>query len=119
MARVEVAVAEIPRIIEPEVRERVVAGLRALGYKFVTIDLEGLRSGSLNRGVPGITIAEPSTGSAQGASEAARHSARCRKLVGTSARMGDITVAPHGGGGRVRSSLRSSCALARNPRQRR
>jgi PP-loop superfamily ATP-utilizing enzyme len=30
------------------VRERVVAGLRGLGFRWVTLDLEGLRSGSLN-----------------------------------------------------------------------
>jgi pyridinium-3,5-biscarboxylic acid mononucleotide sulfurtransferase len=29
-------------------RERVVAAVRASGYRYVTLDLEGLRSGNLN-----------------------------------------------------------------------
>jgi pyridinium-3,5-biscarboxylic acid mononucleotide sulfurtransferase len=51
LARIEVPVAELPRALDPEVRNRLVAGLRALGYRFVTLDLEGFRSGSLNRGL--------------------------------------------------------------------
>ncbi len=47
-ARIEVALAEVPRLAAPDVRERVVHGLKALGYRYITIDLEGLRSGSLN-----------------------------------------------------------------------
>ena len=49
-ARIEVPVAELGRLIEAGVRERVVEGLKALGYRFVTLDLEGFRSGSLNAG---------------------------------------------------------------------
>jgi uncharacterized protein len=48
-ARVEVPAADLPRILECEVREQVVTGLKALGYRFVTVDLEGFRSGNLNR----------------------------------------------------------------------
>ena len=48
VARIEVPVAEVPRLAEAAVRERVVAGLKALGYRYVTVDLEGFRSGSLN-----------------------------------------------------------------------
>ncbi len=36
-------------LIAPEVREPIVAALQELGYRFVTIDLNGLRSGSMNR----------------------------------------------------------------------
>ena len=50
-ARIEVPVGEIARLLEPGVRERVVQGLKGLGYRFVTVDLEGFRSGSLNVGV--------------------------------------------------------------------
>ncbi len=49
VARIEVPLAALPRLLDPEVRGRVVAGLRAAGYRFVSVDLEGLRSGSLNR----------------------------------------------------------------------
>jgi uncharacterized protein len=49
-ARIEVAREELPRLLEPGLRERAVAGLKALGYRYVTVDLEGFRSGSLNGG---------------------------------------------------------------------
>ena len=48
LARVEVESAEVARMTEPEVRDRVIEGLKALGYRFVTLDLEGFRSGSMN-----------------------------------------------------------------------
>jgi uncharacterized protein len=49
-ARIEVPLAELARLTEPGTRARVVAGLKALGYRYVTLDLEGFRSGSLNPG---------------------------------------------------------------------
>lgn len=51
-ARIEVPLADLPRLVDPVVRERIVAGLREIGYRFVSVDLEGFRSGSLNRGLP-------------------------------------------------------------------
>ncbi|HEY6194200.1 MAG TPA: ATP-dependent sacrificial sulfur transferase LarE [Candidatus Eisenbacteria bacterium] len=48
IARIEVPSTQLARLAEPAVRERVVAGLRGLGFRWVTLDLEGLRSGSLN-----------------------------------------------------------------------
>jgi uncharacterized protein len=51
VAVVEVPLAELPRLLEAGVRERLVAGLKGLGYRFVTVDLEGFRSGSLNTGL--------------------------------------------------------------------
>ena len=48
-ARIEVPLGDLARIGEPGVRERVVAGLKTLGYRYITIDLEGFRSGSLNQ----------------------------------------------------------------------
>ena len=47
-ARLEVPIAWLARLIEPQVRESVVRGLKTLGYRWVTLDLEGLRSGNLN-----------------------------------------------------------------------
>ena len=49
MARVEAPCGDLPRLIEEEFRQSLVAHLRSLGFKFVTIDLEGFRSGSLNQ----------------------------------------------------------------------
>jgi uncharacterized protein len=48
LARVEVPVEEVSRFLERDERERLTAALKGLGFKFVTIDLEGFRSGSLN-----------------------------------------------------------------------
>jgi uncharacterized protein len=45
-ARIEVELAELDRLLE--VRAEVVAGVRAAGYRYVTVDLEGFRSGNLN-----------------------------------------------------------------------
>jgi pyridinium-3,5-biscarboxylic acid mononucleotide sulfurtransferase len=49
MARIEVPVTELPRLCEAELRRELTAELRRLGFKFVTLDLEGFRSGSLNQ----------------------------------------------------------------------
>jgi uncharacterized protein len=48
LARVEVPPGELPRLAEVSVREGLVRHFRELGFKFVTLDLEGFRSGSLN-----------------------------------------------------------------------
>jgi pyridinium-3,5-biscarboxylic acid mononucleotide sulfurtransferase len=52
LARVEVTVEELPRLAAPEVRGAMVQTFRALGFKYVTLDLEGFRSGSLNAVIP-------------------------------------------------------------------
>ena len=52
LARVEVPLEELPRLASPEVRTGLVKAFRDLGFKFVTLDLEGFRSGSLNTLVP-------------------------------------------------------------------
>ncbi len=48
MAKIEVDAAELPRFIDKELREFVVRKIKALGFKYVSIDLEGFRSGKLN-----------------------------------------------------------------------
>ena len=50
MARLEFAVAELERASGPA-RAEVVAAVKEAGYRYVTLDLEGLRSGNLNEGV--------------------------------------------------------------------
>jgi uncharacterized protein len=49
LARIEVPVAELPRICDGELRSALTVELRRLGFKFLTLDLEGFRSGSLNQ----------------------------------------------------------------------
>lgn len=48
IARIEIDPAEFPRLLDAEQRERIVAGVRGAGYAFVTLDLQGYRTGSLN-----------------------------------------------------------------------
>ncbi len=48
IARVEVRPQDIPRLLAEPVRSQVVEKLKALGFRFVTVDLQGFRSGSLN-----------------------------------------------------------------------
>lgn len=48
VARIEVAEEELPRALDPEMANRMSGALKTLGFKFVTLDLEGYRTGSLN-----------------------------------------------------------------------
>ncbi|MBD3237719.1 MAG: ATP-dependent sacrificial sulfur transferase LarE [Candidatus Eisenbacteria bacterium] len=48
VARIEVPAEMIPRLTESETRQRLVAELRALGYRYVALDMEGYRTGALN-----------------------------------------------------------------------
>jgi uncharacterized protein len=48
LARLEVPPEAIAMLCEPETRTALAAEFRRLGFKFITLDLEGFRSGSLN-----------------------------------------------------------------------
>ncbi|MEP6782157.1 MAG: ATP-dependent sacrificial sulfur transferase LarE [Acidobacteriota bacterium] len=48
VARLEIARAEMPRALEPEINARLIVALKALGYQYVSLDLQGYRLGSLN-----------------------------------------------------------------------
>jgi uncharacterized protein len=48
LARVEVPAHDLARLAEPAQRDELVRRLKALGFKYVALDLEGFRSGSLN-----------------------------------------------------------------------
>jgi len=49
LARVEVPIGEVDRVCHPEMRDKLSRQLKDLGFRFVTIDFEGLRSGGLNQ----------------------------------------------------------------------
>ena len=51
IARLEVEADEIARLLEPATRAVVDRELKELGFRFVTVDLKGFRSGSLNEGL--------------------------------------------------------------------
>jgi uncharacterized protein len=52
LARIEVPLAALARLSEPGASAALVARFRQIGFKFVTLDLEGFRSGSLNQILP-------------------------------------------------------------------
>lgn len=52
LARVELEADELAVAVER--RAEVVAAVKAAGYRYVTLDLEGFRSGNLNQAVPGV-----------------------------------------------------------------
>ncbi len=52
VARIEVPADSLPRLVEPGVREEIAREFKAIGYTFVTLDLEGFRSGSMNARLP-------------------------------------------------------------------
>lgn len=53
LARIEVSAEQLESLAGAPVRGEIVAALRELGYRYVTLDLQGFRSGSLNEGLPG------------------------------------------------------------------
>ena len=48
VARIEVPLGDLPRVLAPGTRERLADGLKALGFRHITLDLEGFRPGNLN-----------------------------------------------------------------------
>jgi uncharacterized protein len=52
LVRLEFAAEEMPKALRPEMLPKLVEKFKALGYAFVTVDLEGYRTGSLNEVLP-------------------------------------------------------------------
>ena len=48
IARIEIAEEEIARALNQEMAGKMTSALKALGFKYITLDLEGYRTGSLN-----------------------------------------------------------------------
>jgi pyridinium-3,5-biscarboxylic acid mononucleotide sulfurtransferase len=48
-ARIEVGNNQIHLLLEPERREKILRGFKSFGYIFISLDMEGFRSGSMNR----------------------------------------------------------------------
>ena len=53
IARLELDGAGLARMADHELRSRVTGAVKSAGFRFVAVDLEGYRSGSLNPGRPG------------------------------------------------------------------
>ncbi len=47
-ARIEVATEDMGKLLDPKLRESLVAALKALGFIYVTMDLKGYRTGAMN-----------------------------------------------------------------------
>jgi uncharacterized protein len=52
LARIEIDRVEMPHMLTMETMDQLVAGFRALGFQYVTLDCEGYRSGSMNAVLP-------------------------------------------------------------------
>ena len=61
IARIEIADEEIGRLADPQLRKRAAAVVRGAGFRFVTLDLEGYRQGSLNPSLLEIQRSGPAT----------------------------------------------------------
>ena len=58
VARIEVASEELARAFDPAIRPLLVERLKAAGYRFVSLDLEGYRSGRMHEGLASPTTSE-------------------------------------------------------------
>ena len=52
IARIEIARQELPRALDPHMAQEFTRIFKALGFTYVTLDLEGFRSGSMNALLP-------------------------------------------------------------------
>jgi pyridinium-3,5-biscarboxylic acid mononucleotide sulfurtransferase len=52
IVRIEIAGEELPRALDPAMAAKFASIFKALGFKFVTLDMEGFRSGSMNTLLP-------------------------------------------------------------------
>ena len=52
MARIEIEQREFGKLMDGEIRNRIVKALRAYGFTYVTMDLMGYRTGSMNETLP-------------------------------------------------------------------
>jgi uncharacterized protein len=48
LARIEIAPDELARALQPEMARSILSAIKPLGFRWVSLDLEGYRTGSLN-----------------------------------------------------------------------
>ena len=56
LARIEVSQNEIDRLFDKSIREAIVKRFKEVGFKFVSLDLQGFRSGSLNEALQTLAV---------------------------------------------------------------
>jgi uncharacterized protein len=54
IARIEISPPDISRLIEDELREKLVVEFKSAGFTYVTLDLQGYRTGSMNETLPSL-----------------------------------------------------------------
>ena len=59
LARIEVSPEEMERFASPDIREAVYSGIKQSGFSYVTLDLQGYRTGSMNETIPSFRICNP------------------------------------------------------------
>jgi len=59
LARVEVEPSELPKALDPEMAKAIAQVIKPLGFQFVSLDLEGYRTGSLNEVLPIVRDSSP------------------------------------------------------------
>jgi pyridinium-3,5-biscarboxylic acid mononucleotide sulfurtransferase len=57
LARVEIARNELPRALTMEMMDAITAALKQAGFKYVTLDCQGFRSGAMNAVLPAEVLA--------------------------------------------------------------
>jgi uncharacterized protein len=61
LARVEIAIEDLPRALSMPVLESITAAIKPLGFLYVAIDTEGYRSGSMNQGLLAASTIRPAS----------------------------------------------------------
>jgi len=51
LVRIECRKDLLPVIIEEDMRQRIITALKNIGYRYITVDVEGYRSGSMNKNI--------------------------------------------------------------------
>lgn len=58
VARIEVPADELPRLVTVDIRRKISERLHSLGFKYVALDLDGFRSGSMNAVLDSISFVQ-------------------------------------------------------------
>jgi len=61
LARIEIAVEDLPRALSLPILEKITAAIKPLGFLYITLDTEGYRSGSMNDVLPASAITPATT----------------------------------------------------------
>jgi uncharacterized protein len=61
LARIEIAIEDLPRALSIPVLKVITAAIKPLGFLYVTIDTEGYRSGSMNQGLLATSSIRPAS----------------------------------------------------------